>query len=113
LELLETKAELLVVRIYSNNCAFNFLSDFEFFSRVDVLTCPRKVRNVNEGIHFFPEVNEETEVDNSFHCAFNCLTNWVFVNKSVPWIWHELLKAERDTLVLNVYFENNRFYFFT
>ena len=58
-------------------------------------------------------LNEDTVLSDLLNGTVYLLTAWEAVRQSFPWIIGKLLDAERETLVVYIDVQNNRFNFVT
>ncbi len=78
----------------------------EVLSRTQVLA-PRHLRNVDQTLHTWSNLDECTVVSHNNYLALHVVTHLEVGVECIPWMRSELLQTESDTLLLLVEVEDN------
>src|SRR5690606_33280229 len=109
LTLLQAQRDTTTLFVDIQNHNFDFITQLNNFGRVDVLVGPVHFRHVDQTFNALFQLSEAAVVGQVGNLGFNACTFWIALGDLNPWIFAQLLEAQRYTVTLTV--ELEYFYF--
>ena len=107
--LLESKSNPLTVLVHFENHSMDLFALLDLFRRMDNLTGPGHIADMQETVDAIFQFNERTVVGEVSHLATDVVPDRIFLSNDLPGIHLDLLHSETDFLLILLDLQDNHF----